>query len=59
MLGADGVLMGSRFWATREALIDPNAKARVTQARGSQTIRNYVYDIVRGKAWPKEFRRSP
>jgi len=55
MLGADGVLMGTRFWATQEALIHPNAKARVTQARGSQTIRTSVYDIVRGKAWPKEY----
>ena len=26
-LGADGVLMGTRFWATREALIHPAAKA--------------------------------
>jgi nitronate monooxygenase len=29
MLGAEGVLMGSRFWATQEALIHPNAKAKV------------------------------
>jgi len=28
MLGAEGVLMGSRFWATQEALIHPNAKGQ-------------------------------
>ena len=33
MLGADGVLLGTRFWATQEALIHPAAKARAGRNR--------------------------
>src|SRR5258707_12507992 len=53
MLGAQGVLMGSRFWATQEAFIHPNAKAKVVAASGDETIRTTVYDIVRQRTWPE------
>jgi len=52
MLGADGVLMGTRFWATQEALISDAAKAKVVAATGDETIRTSIYDIVRGRFWP-------
>jgi nitronate monooxygenase len=52
MLGADGVLMGTRFWATQEALIPDAAKAKVVAATGDETIRTSVYDVVRGRVWP-------
>ena len=52
MLGADGVLLGTRFWATQEALIHPAAKARVVAATGDETVRTSVYDIVRNRTWP-------
>jgi nitronate monooxygenase len=52
MLGADGVLMGTRFWATQEAIIHPAAKARVVAASGDETIRTSVYDVVRQRDWP-------
>ncbi|HLZ65533.1 MAG TPA: nitronate monooxygenase [Aliidongia sp.] len=52
MLGADGVVMGSRFWATQEALIHDAAKAKVVAASGDETIRTCVYDVVRQRAWP-------
>ena len=52
MLGVDGVLMGTRFWATQEALIHPAAKAKVVAASGDETIRTSVYDVVRRRAWP-------
>jgi nitronate monooxygenase len=52
MLGADGVLMGTRFWATQEALIPDAAKAKVLAATGDETIRTSVYDIVHGRIWP-------
>lgn len=52
MLGADGVLLGTRFWATQEALIHPAAKARVVAATGDETVRTSVYDIVRNRIWP-------
>ncbi len=51
-LGADGVLMGTRFWATKEALIHPAAKQKILPADGDETIRTRVYDIVRNKRWP-------
>ncbi|GGE38664.1 hypothetical 2-nitropropane dioxygenase [Primorskyibacter flagellatus] len=55
MLGADGVLVGTRFWATQEALIHPGAKQRVLTATGDETVRTTVYDIVRGKDWPQPY----
>lgn len=54
-LGADGVLLGTRFWATREARIHPAAKARVLSATGDETVRTSVYDIVRDRAWPRAY----
>lgn len=55
MLGADGALLGTRFWATQEALIHPAAKARVVAATGDETVRTSVYDIVRNRDWPPEY----
>lgn len=55
MLGADGVLMGTRFWATQEALIHRHAQQRVVEAKGGQTLRTSVYDIARGRDWPAEY----
>jgi nitronate monooxygenase len=55
MLGADGVLMGTRFWATQEALIHHAAKRKVLDATGDETIRTRVYDVVRQKAWPSGY----
>lgn len=54
-LGADGVLMGTRFWATQESLIHPAAKQKVIAADGDATIRTSVYDIVRQKDWPRGY----
>ncbi|WP_457105510.1 NAD(P)H-dependent flavin oxidoreductase [Methylobacterium sp. P5_C11] len=54
-LGADGVLMGTRFWATREALIHPAAKERVLAATGDDTVRTQVYDIARQRPWPAPY----
>lgn len=55
MLGADGVLMGTRFWATQEAVIHQKAKELVVQAKGGQTVRTSVFDIARGRHWPHEY----
>jgi nitronate monooxygenase len=52
MLGADGVLIGTRFWATQEALIPDAAKLKVVAATGDETIRTSVYDIVKQRFWP-------
>jgi nitronate monooxygenase len=51
-LGADAVLAGTRFWATRQAAVARAAQARALAINGDATRRTGVYDIVRGKNWP-------
>jgi nitronate monooxygenase len=55
MLGAAGVLMGTRFYATREAAGSDAAKDRIRNAGGDATVRGSVFDIVRRKDWPAPF----
>jgi nitronate monooxygenase len=51
-LGADGVLVGTRLWASTEALVTPQAQQRAVEASGDDTVRTRVYDIVRQRDWP-------
>ncbi len=55
MLGAQGVLIGTRFCATPEALGHDQAKQRIVAAQGGQTGRTRVFDIVRGYHWPAPY----
>jgi nitronate monooxygenase len=55
MLGAEGVLVGTRFYATEESLAHPAAKARLVAGTGEDTLRTTTVDIVRGLDWPDEF----
>jgi nitronate monooxygenase len=55
MLGADGVLVGSRFWASTEALVPPSLQKAAVAASGDSTIRTTVVDIARRFDWPKPF----
>jgi nitronate monooxygenase len=54
-LGADGVLVGTRLWATPEALVSPRAHQRAIQSVGDDTFRTRVYDAVRQLDWPAEY----
>lgn len=54
-LGADGVLMGSRFWASAEALSHPRHREAAIAANGDATVRQRATDIARGYDWPSEF----
>jgi nitronate monooxygenase len=54
-LGADGVLVGTRFLASEESLAAPQAKKRVVAANGDATLRTTVFDVVRGFDWPAKF----
>ena len=54
-LGADGVLVGTRFIASDESLATPEAKQRLIAAKGDTTLRTAVFDIVRRYDWPKAF----
>ena len=55
MLGADGVLMGTRLWASAESLASAGAVAVALKANGDETARSAVFDVLRRKAWPPEF----
>jgi nitronate monooxygenase len=55
MLGAQGAVIGTRFLATPEAQIHANAKARIVAASGDDTVRTTIFDIVRGRDWPRRF----
>jgi nitronate monooxygenase len=55
ILGAEGVLIGSRFWASSEALVHPAFQKRASSADGDSTIRTKVVDIARRLEWPKSF----
>jgi nitronate monooxygenase len=55
MLGAHGALIGTRFCASPEALGHDRAKQRIVAARGNETARTRVFDIVRGYAWPPAY----
>ncbi len=52
VLGADGALVGSRLWATRESLAPEGAKQQALQCDGDGTARSAVFDILRRKNWP-------
>lgn len=55
MLGAQGVLMGTRFYAANEALGHQRVKGHIIAAKGSDTQRTRVFDIVREYYWPEPY----
>src|SRR5215207_6177188 len=55
MLGAEGVLMGTRFYASQEAQGHPEAKQRIVEASGDDTLRSIVFDISRRNIWPQPY----
>jgi len=55
MLGADGVVVGTRLWASAEALTPQAHTDRAIRVTGDSTIRTKVLDALRGTPWPKEY----
>lgn len=55
MLGADGVLVGTRLWASSEARVAPGHHQAMLQTAGDGTLRTRIPDIVRGLPWPAGF----
>ncbi|HXS26117.1 MAG TPA: nitronate monooxygenase [Steroidobacteraceae bacterium] len=55
MLGADGILVGTRLWASNEALVKERHRASILECTGDDTLRTRVPDIVRQLPWPAEF----
>lgn len=55
MLGADGALVGTRFWAASEALVQQGHHRAIVETDGDGTLRTRIPDIVRGLDWPAGF----
>lgn len=56
MLGADGVLVGSRFSASEEALVFPGWQDALLASDGDTTLQTSVVDIARKRDWPDRFK---
>ena len=54
-LGAAGALVGTRFNACEEALVDPEVVKAMLNGHGEDTERSGVFDIARGVAWPARY----
>lgn len=55
MLGADGVLVGSRLWASKEANVSVRMHGAALAACGDDTIRSQVMDLARKLDWPSRY----
>lgn len=55
MLGAAGVLLGTRFVATEESLASPAAKREIQRQSGDVTVKSNLYDRARGYDWPAPY----
>jgi len=55
MLGADGVLVGTRLWASQEALVKKGHHDAIVETDGDGTLRTRVADIARQIPWPRGF----
>jgi nitronate monooxygenase len=55
MLGADGVLIGTRLWASSEALVKQGHRRAILETDGDGTVRTTIADIARQIPWPRGF----
>ena len=55
MLGAAGVALGTRLYATEEAAGFAAAKQRIVAASGDDTLRSIVFDMSRRNVWPAPY----
>ena len=55
MLGADGGLVGSRLWVTQECLAPVAALQQAVNAKGDDTARSSVFDVLRHLEWPAPY----
>jgi nitronate monooxygenase len=55
MLGASGVLLGTRFYASEEADGARDAKRRICAAKSGETLRGVIFDFSRNIVWPAPF----
>lgn len=55
MLGAAGIVMGTRFYCSIESMAPSGAQARAMAATGDQTTRSSVFDVLRQYQWPAPY----
>jgi nitronate monooxygenase len=55
MLGAAGALVGTRFEASPEALVEASVTKAILEGSGDDTERNRVLDIARRSSWPHRY----
>jgi nitronate monooxygenase len=55
MLGADGVLVGSRLWASKEANVSEGMHNAALKSTGDDTIRSQTMDLARKLNWPRRY----
>lgn len=53
MLGAEGALCGTAFYACDESLAHDEAKHRLVLARGDDTVKGPMFDWLRNFDWPQ------
>jgi NAD(P)H-dependent flavin oxidoreductase YrpB (nitropropane dioxygenase family) len=57
-IGADGVLLGTRFLASRESPLHPNFKQAILESDGHDTLLSEIPDIAASLVWPGAMSRS-
>jgi len=57
-LGADGVLLGTRFLASDESPLHANFKQAIVDSDGHDTLLSEIPDVAAGKVWPGAMSRS-
>jgi NAD(P)H-dependent flavin oxidoreductase YrpB (nitropropane dioxygenase family) len=57
-LGAEGVLLGTRFMATPEAPIHPNYKQAIVKSDGHDTVLTEIPDLASQRVWPGAMSRA-
>jgi nitronate monooxygenase len=55
MLGASGVLLGTRFYASEECDGAEEAKHRICAASNGNSVRGIIFDLSRNNVWPAPF----
>jgi len=54
-LGASGAMLGTRFVASREAIVPPSAATLILERRAEDTERHRVWDVAEGGYFPRKW----
>ncbi|MEE3000538.1 MAG: nitronate monooxygenase [Pseudomonadota bacterium] len=57
-LGADGILLGTRFLASEESKMHPNFKKAILDSNGHDTVLTEIPDLAAGTVWPGAMSRA-